>query len=76
MWYVNPVVFPGLHRNASLCQMRLRIHVVVLSVVVINRRRYRLLLFKKLFPIERTGGVELEPGSYAVQIKVVVLVAR
>jgi hypothetical protein len=66
---------PGLHRNALLCQTCLSIHIVVLSIVVIYRRRCWLLLFEQLFPVKRAGRVELEPGPYAVQIKVVVLVA-
>jgi hypothetical protein len=73
---LKPLVSPGLHRNALLCQACLRIHIVVLSIVIIYGRRWRLLLFEKLFPIERACRVELEPGPYAVQIKVMVLVAR
>jgi hypothetical protein len=69
----------GIPLTPSQCiafRICLSIHIVVLSIVVIyRRRRWRLLLFKQLFSVKRAGRVELEPGPYAVQIKVVVFVA-
>ena len=61
-----------MHRGT---RMWLSVHVVVLAVIVVVHRRWRLLLFYELFAIERACGIELEPGPYAVEIKIVVFVA-
>lgn len=53
----------------------LRVHVVVLAVLIIVDRWWRwLLLLQELFAIEWACRIELEPGSYAIEIEIVVFV--
>lgn len=59
------------------CSNPLGIHVVPFAVVFIffHWRRQRLLLLGQVCTAHRTGGLELEPGSYAFHVKDMVLVA-
>lgn len=54
--------------------LHLRIHIIILSLVVLDRRR-RLLLLQQHLAIQRTGRIELQPRLDALQIEEMVLVA-
>ena len=54
-----------------------RIHVVPLPVFfLVWRRRRRRFLLDQIFPVQRAGGVQLQPGGDAFQIEHVGFVAR
>jgi len=57
------------------CEASLSVHVVVLAIVIVLYWWRWLLLLQQLLAIKRTGGIELQPRPYAVQVKVVILMA-
>jgi hypothetical protein len=58
------------------CEAFLSVHIVILAIVVVRYWWRWLLLLQQLFAIKRAGGVELQPRPYAVQVEVVILMAR
>lgn len=52
------------------------VKVIVLPLIIIIRWRRRRFFLEQLFPVKGAGGIEFQPRSNALKIKLVVLVAR
>lgn len=64
------LVSSELHSEASLS-----VHIVILAIFIVLYWWRWLLLLQQLLAIKRAGGVKLQPRPYAVQVKVVILMA-